>query len=81
MIAGLRVSDPTLKPRRGSEFAYRLVIMTLRLSETPEVVQAWLMGVNPEFGDRTAIRMLREDSRSIVGSSLLHVARAFASGG
>ena len=61
-------------------FAYPLV-MTLRLNETPEVVQAWLVGVNPELGDRAAIRILRGDPLDVAGPSLLEAAKALASGG
>lgn len=61
-------------------FAYQ-VVMTLREHDKPEVVQAWLMGVNPELGDRTAVRMLREEPLDIAGPLVLGAARAFAAGG
>ena len=69
------------EPYRDAEqrlrFAYH-VVMTLREYDSPEVVQAWLMGVNPELGDRTAIRMLREDPLDIAGPLILGAVRHFA---
>jgi hypothetical protein len=76
-IAGVepyKDSEPRLR------FAYH-VVMTLREQDTSEVVQAWLMGVNPELGDRTPIRMLKEEPLDTAGPLLLGAARAFASGG
>jgi hypothetical protein len=61
-------------------FAYQ-VVMTLHGHDSPEVVQAWLTGVNPELGDRNAIRMLKEESLDSVGPLLLREARAFAEAG
>jgi hypothetical protein len=61
-------------------FAYQ-VVMVLREHESPEVVQAWLTSVNPELGDRNAIRMLKEESLDSVGLLLLREARAFAKAG
>jgi hypothetical protein len=61
-------------------FAYQ-VVMILRKRDSPEVVQAWLMGINPELNDRTPIRMLKEEPLDIAGPLILGAARAFAAGG
>lgn len=69
------------EPYRDAEqrvrFAYH-VVMTLREYDSPEVVQAWLMGVSPELGDRTAIRILREDPLDTAGPLILGAVRDFA---
>jgi len=61
-------------------FTYH-VVMTLSSHDSPAVVQAWLMGVNPELGDRVPIRLLREKNLDRVASLILGAARAFSSGG
>lgn len=72
--APYREAEPRLR------FAFH-VVMTLRERDAPDVIQAWLMGVNPELGDRTAARMLREEPLDKAGSLILGAARAFAAGG
>ncbi len=61
-------------------FAYQ-VASTLREHDSPAVVQAWLMGVNPELGDRVPLRLLREGDLDRVAASILGAARAFLAGG
>jgi len=61
-------------------FAYH-VVMTLSTADSPSVVQAWLVGVNPELGDRVPIRMLRDKNLEKVAPLVLGAARTFASGG
>ena len=57
------------------------VVRTLLEHDTPEVVQAWLMGVNPELGDRVPLRLLREGDLVVVAPEVLAAARAFIAGG
>jgi hypothetical protein len=57
------------------------VVMTLKASDSPAVVQAWLMGVNPELGDQIPILMLQEKNLEQVAPLVLGAARAFAAGG
>ena len=45
------------------------------------VIQAWLMGVNPELGDRVPLRLLREGDLAVVAPEVLAAARAFIAGG
>jgi hypothetical protein len=74
-IAG---AQPKSDVERRLRLSYE-VVMCLRLIDSPEVVQAWLMGVNPDLGDRSALRMLREDSPDVAGPLLLAAAKAYLS--
>jgi hypothetical protein len=58
-----------------------VVASTLRDHDSPRVVQAWLTGVNPELGDRTPIKLLREGNLESVAVEVLGAARAFIAGG
>jgi hypothetical protein len=57
------------------------VVRTLLDHDSAKVVQAWLMGVNPELGDRVPLRLLREGDLTLVGPEVLAAARAFIAGG
>jgi hypothetical protein len=57
------------------------VVRTLLEHDSREVVQAWLMGVNPELGDRVPLRLLREGDLTVVAPEVLAAARAFIAGG
>ncbi len=57
------------------------VVRTLLEYDSAPVVQAWLMGVNPELGDRVPLRLLREGDLAIIGPEVLAAARAFIAGG
>ena len=61
-------------------FTYH-VVMTLTAHDSPAVVQAWLMGFNPELGDRVPIRLLKENDLDQVAPLVLSAARAFSAGG
>jgi hypothetical protein len=61
-------------------FTYQIV-MTLMTKDSPTVAQAWLVGVNPELGDRVPIRLLRESTLDQVAGPIAGAARAFAAGG
>jgi hypothetical protein len=56
--------------------AFQLVRM-LSHYEPNSVVQAWFMGMNPELGDRSPIRLLREERLEKCGPEILAAARAF----
>jgi hypothetical protein len=49
--------------------------------DSPSVVQAWLMGVNPELGDRVPLQLLRDGEIDVVGQEVMAAARAFIAGG
>ena len=57
------------------------VVRTLLEHDPPKVVQAWLVGVNPELGDRVPLRLLREGDLALVAPEVLAAARAFIAGG
>ncbi len=57
------------------------VVRTLLDHDPPKVVQAWLMGVNPELGDRVPLRLLREGELAVIAPEVLAAARAFIAGG
>jgi hypothetical protein len=61
-------------------FAFQVVRM-LSEHDSPRIVQAWLMGVNPELGDRVPARLLREGELDAVAPEVLGAARAFIAGG
>ncbi len=61
-------------------FAFQ-VVRTLSEHDSPQVVQAWLIGVNPELGDRVPVRLLREGDLNIIGPEVLGAVRAFIAGG
>jgi len=61
-------------------FTYQ-VVMALTAHDSPAVVQAWLMGINPELGDRVPIRLLKENDLDQVAPLVLSAARAFSAGG
>ena len=73
-------AQPYNEAERHLRFAYH-VVMTLSTVDSPSVVQAWLMDVNPELGDRVPIRMLRDKNLEKVAPLVLGAARTFAAGG
>ena len=61
-------------------FAFR-VGRTPHNRDHASVVQAWLIGLNPELDDRAPIRLLREGDIGEVGPEILSAVRAFVAGG
>jgi hypothetical protein len=57
------------------------VVRTLLDHDPPNIVQAWLLGVNPELGDRVPLRLMREGDLALVAPEVLAAARAFIAGG
>lgn len=49
--------------------------------DSREVAQAWFQGLNPQLGDRSPARLLREGDLSEVGPAIVGAARAFVIGG
>ncbi len=60
--------------------AFRVTKMLRSHWENPEVIQAWLTGLNPELGDRVPIRLLREGTLEEDGNAVLTAARSFLAG-
>jgi hypothetical protein len=57
------------------------IVMTLAITDTPAVAQAWLMGINLELDDRVPLRLLREGNLDQVAGHIVGAARAFVAGG
>lgn len=49
--------------------------------DSPDVAQAWFQGLNPQLGDRSPARLLREGDLAEVGPEIVAAARAFVTGG
>jgi hypothetical protein len=60
-------------------FAFQVAYM-LAQHDSPRVVQAWLVGINPELGDRVPLRLLREGDLELVAPQILRAASAFIAG-
>jgi hypothetical protein len=67
------------KAEQRLRFAYH-VVMILKASDFSAVVQALLMGANPELRDQIPILMLRDKNLEQVAPLVLGAARAFAAG-
>lgn len=70
-------------PSSGAEQRLRTahqVIGILLRREGDRVVQAWMQGMNPELGDVSPARVLRDDDLDKVGPKLLAAARQFIAG-
>jgi hypothetical protein len=61
-------------------FAYQLVRM-LAQREDPKIIQSWLIGLNPELGDRVPLKLMRDGDLETVGPEIMGAARAFLVGG
>jgi hypothetical protein len=61
-------------------FTYQ-VVRTLNEHDSSRVVQAWLIGINPELGDRVPLRLLKEGNLEEIAPAVLGAARAFIAGG
>lgn len=62
----------------------RLAFQVARLisqRDSHEVAQAWFQGLNPQLGDRSPARLLREGDIAEVGPEIVAAARAFVVGG
>ena len=59
-------------------FAFQ-VARALSEHDPAAVVQTWLMGVNPELGDRVPLRLMRENEIDAVAPPILSAVRAYLS--
>lgn len=69
--------DPSVPARL--RLALRVAYLISR-RDSKEVAQAWFMGLNPQLGDRSAARLLREGDLADVGPEIIAAARAFVVG-
>jgi hypothetical protein len=75
--AGEEMSDDASVRLR---FAFQLV-QTLQETESPAIIQAWLMGVNPDLDDRVPLRLMRQQDLEMVAPDILRAARTFLAEG
>ncbi len=73
-------AEPYRDADRRVRLAYQIA-KTLSDHDSPRVVQAWLVGLNPELQDRTPVRLLREEDPEKIGPELLNAMRAYLAGG
>jgi len=72
------------KPQKNVEQRIRLayhVVSMLAEFDSPAVIQAWLIGLNPELDDAVPIDLLRRGDIQHDGKKVLNAARAFVAGG
>jgi hypothetical protein len=71
-------------PQKDVEARLRLtyhVAAMLAEVDSPAVIQAWLLGLNPELDDQVPISLLRDGDLEANGKRVLSAARAFVAGG
>jgi hypothetical protein len=71
-------------PQKDVEARLRLayhVAAMLAEFDTSAVIQAWLLGLNPELDDAVPISLLRDGDIETDGKRVLSAARAFVAGG
>ncbi len=71
-------------PQRDVEHRLRLcyrVAVFLSGADSPAVVKAWLVGLNPELDDEVPIKLLRDGDLANDGKKVLGAAMAFVLGG
>ncbi|MBV8552418.1 MAG: DUF2384 domain-containing protein [Acidobacteriaceae bacterium] len=73
-------STPQKDVERRIRLTYHVAAMLAQF-DTPAVVQAWLIGLNPELEDQVPIGLLREGDIESDGKRVLSAARAFVAGG
>jgi len=76
----LQKACPQKDVEQRLRFAYHVASMIAGF-DSPGVVQAWLMGLNPELDDEVPIRLLRKGDLNVDGKRVLNAARAFVAGG
>ena len=59
--------------------AYQVATI-LSAYDSPHIAQAWLMGLNPELGDRVPIRLIREDNLEQLAPLILEAAGQYILG-
>jgi hypothetical protein len=73
-------ATPQKEAERRIRLAYH-VAGTLAAFDSPAVVQAWFIGLNPELDDQVPIELLRTGDIEANGKRVLGAARAFVTGG
>ncbi len=76
----LQGTTPQKDVERRLRLTYQIAAM-LAGFDTPAVVQAWMIGLNPELDDEVPVRLLREGDIEKDGKRVLGAARNFVAGG
>ena len=76
----LHNASPQKDVEERIRLGYQIASMMAQF-DSPAVVQAWLIGLNPELDDDVPIRLLREGDLRADGKRVLNAARAFVAGG
>ena len=71
---GVRVKRVEVEPRLRVAF---WIAQFIAEHDSPDVVQSWFQGLNPELDDRSPARLLREEVLDEVGPQILAAARGF----
>ena len=72
--------DATLHVEQRIRLAYHVASMLAEF-DSPAVIQAWLIGLNPELDDAVPIELLRRGDIQHDGKKVLNAERAFVAGG
>lgn len=81
------VSEWAAGSREPSAGVQRRLRLALQVSDAiarvdgDEVARAWFQGLNPQLGDRSPARLLREGDLDEVGPDVVGAVRAFLAGG
>lgn len=73
------LAGDAIDAEQESRFGLALRVVDILLeNEPPEIVQSWLIGLNPGLGDRVPLRLLREQPVDSITADLLAAARAMS---
>jgi len=72
--------EPSAGVQRRLRLALQVADAIARV-DGDEVARAWFQGLNPQLGDRSPARLLREGDLDEVGPEVVGAARAFLAGG
>ena len=69
-------------PDKADRLRFALYIASfIARCESPAAAQAWMQGLNPQLGDKSAVMLLRNGNLDEVGPEIAAAARAFIVGG
>ncbi len=68
--------EPSAGTKRRLREAF-IVALMLSESDSPETVQAWFEGLNPQLDDQSPAQLLRDGDLADIGADILRAARAF----
>ena len=75
-----QVGAPRLEHEKRLRIAYQITFL-LTAFDTPQVVKAWFIGLNPQLGDRAPAELIGKASDDTELKEAVAAARAFIAGG